>query len=359
MIGLLMRGMFGSFFSIPCAILGGLAAVLGICGCIQCARCRLRDCACCKRLLRAIGHDSFDDFELVVMAHEAIFEKKEAKFNTKVRLTAGRHSVSTDYSSKSIFQQPLHLTVEQGTDHITVDLLDHSSRVLATLTFNCTDILDPKSRLMEPEMMHNMVQKGKGVRNPKIKLTINVSQEIDAEKGLLSGVSQDVDLLVRQQLRKAKEEGISVAADGQLSEMDVLKQACAGPLELFEGLGKTANVHVAVQGPPSSRRWMLGIFHDKREYDANKAPFVDIDLLRVQGVQADPTRHHVFVINYFDESKVRHTLSFRRIDRARDVWVEILHILVQKAHESHKEYKEGKRKKTPSGAASEDRKTKH
>merc|ERR1719487_2485733 len=181
-----------------------------------------------------------------------------------------------------------------------------------------------------------MKQRGKGARNPKIKLTMVIQQDEDVEKGLLAGASSDVDNLVRLQLAKARGAGQYLPGEG-LSEMDVLKEACAGPLELFEGLGKTSNVWVSILGPPNARRWVLGIWSDKHDFDMKRHAIQEIDLLRIQSVQADPTRHHVFVLNYFDDSRVRQACTFRRMDRARDVWVEIVHLLVQKVHDKRKE----------------------
>jgi hypothetical protein len=338
--------MFSSVFAAPCAILAIVAAVGGICGCMRCMRCmrcRLRDCACVKKLLRWTGYDQFDDFELMVLVHEVAFERKESKLPTVVRLTAGLHAVKTDPNSNGIFQQPLIISVEQGTQFINVDLLDMHDRALATLQLDVVDHLFG-ARIPQPEMVYTMKQKGKGIRNPKCKLTMVVSNADDAEQGLMTGTGpqSDVDILVRQQLKKAKEEGKGVKGreEGeQLSEMEILKQACAGPLELFEGLGKTCNVYVAVLGPPTSRRWVLGIWHDKRDFDSKRYAMQEIDMLKIQCVQGDPTRHHVFQVQCYDESRVRKTLTFRRIDRARDVWVEILTRLVQQAHDSRKELK--------------------
>ena len=62
-------------------------------------------------------------------------------------------------------------------------------------------------------------------------------------------------------------------------------------------------------------------------------------MLKVQSVQADPTRTNVFVVNYFDEHRVGQRLTFRRIDRARDVWVEMLQLVITKAHASRKAMK--------------------
>merc|ERR1719316_2522602 len=126
---------------VPCAI---FASVMVLFGCMKCAQCRLRDCACLKRFLRLSGHDRFDDFELMMLVHEATFERKEAKLTQVVRVKAGLHSVRTDPNSNGIFQQPLHITVEQGTEQIIVDLMDTHDQVLATMSLDTVEhILKP------------------------------------------------------------------------------------------------------------------------------------------------------------------------------------------------------------------------
>lgn len=328
MLGLLVGSPL-RMLSGPLAMCACLAGIIAICGCVKCWRCQLRDCKLCKQLLRFLGHDEFDDFELMVLVHEAIFETKN-KMQTIVQVTAGTHTVKTD-ASHGVFQQPLHLTVEQGTENVIVDLLDTRSRVLATATFNIMTQILPEDALAQ-EHVYAMQQKSKGISKPRVRLSMVVQTEEDLEKGLLTDLNSDVDILVRQQLKKANSEAL---ADGEddLSEMEILKKACAGPLELFEGLGKTHNVYAAVVGPPQSRRWALGIWRTQKDYDNGKHPMQEIDLLKVETVQGDPTRHHVFVINCFDKSRVRKSLTFRRIERARDVWVEIIHLLVMRCRE--------------------------
>lgn len=334
MLALLIDGMMGGMIrgalAGPCMLCAGVAAIFAICGCVKCMRCSMRDCSCWKRILRTTGHDEFDDFELMMLVHEAVFERRESKMSTVVRVTAGRHSVRTDPSSNSIYQQPLHLMVEQGTENIAVELLDGRDRVLATLLL---DVMDDVLQLAhQPEQIFTMKQKDKHIRHPKIKITMDVQMDDsddDMEKGVMIGGSSDVDSLVRLQLAKARDEGKSLGGEG-LSEFDVLKQACAGPLELFTSLGKTSNVYVSVI---NAKRLLLGIWDEKRKFDAGKRPMQEVDLLRIQSVQSDPSRIHVFVINYFDESRVRQSFTFRRVDRARDVWVEIIHLLVQKVRD--------------------------
>lgn len=231
------------------------------------------------------------------------------------------------------FQQPLHITVEQGTEDVVVELVDTHNRVLATMSFDIVNqILNPEE--IHTEALYSMKQKAKGIAKPRVRLTMVVQSGQDEETGLLAAGS-DVDILVRQQLKKAKLEAVQagLAGEDDLSEMNILKQASAGPLELFEGLGKTATVYAAVLGPPQSRRYVLGIWNNQKDYENGKKALQEIDLLKIESIQGDPTRLHVFVVNCYDASRVRKELFFRRIDRARDVWVEILHLLVMRARD--------------------------
>lgn len=325
-------------------ILMAIASVVAICGCLKCSSflssCRLRNCALVKHFLLCLGFDSNDDFELMVLAHEAGWSSESKFSQTMVKVTAGCHTVKTGVSpaqsgngsSLFIWQQPLHITVEQGTEQVVVELLSESGVLLAMLKIPVSSILDEFN--LQPERMYQMAQKGKGVKNPNIKLTMVVSGEDDAEKGLLIGeASSDVSILVRQQLKKVK---MAHQSEEGVSEMDVLKDACAGPLELWEGLGDTKTVFVAAMGPPVTRKWTLGLWKDKKHYDDKKRPVQEISLTKIQSIQADPHRNHVFFVNFYDDRKVRQALTFRRMDRNRDVWVEILHLLVMKAREASK-----------------------
>mmetsp|Transcript_85978 Transcript_85978/g.157580 ORF Transcript_85978/g.157580 Transcript_85978/m.157580 type:complete len:380 (-) Transcript_85978:105-1244(-) len=320
--------LFGETLLAPIvASVAALAATLAACCCVcKCMRCQARDCLCLKRLFLWTGHDKFDDFELMVMVHEVMFEKAEEERSTMVRVTAGRQSAKTDANCKGIFQQPLHLLVEQGTKYVVVDLLDRFCRVLASLTLDVTDeIISIKNG---SERLYNMKRRDKRLASPKIKLSMVANTEEDMEQGLLSDCltkKSDVNFLLQQQFLKCGE---------GLSEAEVLKKSSAGPLELLESMGNSKGVWVAVLGPPSSSRWMLSIWNNKHDYDNKKSAIQEVDLLRIQSVQADSTLQHVFEISYYDESRLRQTLTFRCMDRARDVWVEILHLLVQRAYES-------------------------
>jgi len=247
-----------------------------------------------------------------------------------VQVSAGAHAVKTNPNPNGIFQQPLHITVEQGTEQVVVDLLTTGNVLLATTRIDVSQIHNEES--LQPEVTYQMQQKSKGIHNPTIKLTMIVSGGDDEEKGLLEGGlagtgESSVGILVRQQLKKAKHKQGEEGA----SEMDVLKEACTGPLELFEGLGQTQKVFVAIVRPPMSKGLAMGIWKDQRDFADRKSPVQEIALLKILSIQADPQRNHVFVVNCYDQSRVRQSLMFRRVDRNRDVWVEILHLLVMKA----------------------------
>lgn len=293
-----------------------------------------------KRLSLCMGHDSFDEFELMVLVHEAMMDHpKNETLTTTVQVTSGTHCVMTIANKGSVFQQPLHITVGQGTKHIVVDLLKTSNlKKLATMKIDVDDIMS--GACLQPEVVYKMSQLAKSCFNPKIRLTMVTSSADDPEQGLLThSARSDTSILVQQQLKKAQ---MNCGHEGA-SQMDVLKEASVGPLELFEGYGKMRNVYAAVIGPPIAGKWFLGIWKSQRDYEDMAPAFKEVSLLRIQSTQEDLKRSHVFIVNFFDQhSRVPETLTFRSVDRSRDVWVNILHKLVLRAREQHKEQKERK-----------------
>lgn len=349
MIGMVMEAMFGN---LPMMICGSIAAAFAICGLYRCMRCRCRDIACVKSILRWFGVDGFDDFEVMILVHEASFtqgkDKKmklavpvHSKLTTFARITAGVQTVETDHNSKGIFQQPLTIFVEQGTSEIVIDLLNDRSKVLATLKLDpVVDILQAK--VLPNEQLFNMKQKSKDALTPKIRLSIVLDAGDDMEAGLLAGSNLDTETnwLVRQQIQKAKAH-CDTDKDGNLSDLDVLMKSCTGPLDLFEGLGNAETVYVGIIGPPLQRKHVLGLWSSEREFEIKSKPLKEVEMLRVRSVQADPKRTNVFLISYFDKERVSQRLNFRRIDRARDVWVQTLQLLVKMLHEEKKKAKHG------------------
>jgi len=75
------------------------------------------------------------------------------------------------------------------------------------------------------------------------------------------------------------------------------------------------------------------VWPSEAEFQAGKDPQEKINLLRVLSVQSEPTRPDVFVINFMVTRTQKQRLVMERIDRARDVWVEMLKICVDYCHE--------------------------
>jgi len=358
MIGFVMRTVVGEALGPLGMILAPLIAILAICGCAMLCRCRMRDCGCCKRLLRATGTDPFDDFEVMFNIHKATFTAS-SKNSVYVRIRAGDHEVCTDPSSNGIFQQALSVFVEQGTQVIKFELLNTSDSVMAELQLNVMkDILfmdsskDKEGKESRPQSVNEktftMKQKNKNVLNPRLVLTFRLEAPGDEEQALLAGInaSSEVEWMLQQQLQKA--DSGKTADDKpqeQLSELALLAKGCFGPLHTFGLMGSKSQVYVGVLAPPRRKKFALHIWDNEKDFREDKPSKQEIELLRIASVSPDPNRPDIFIVTYVDKDKRSHKATFQRIDRSRDVWVELLQILVTKVHEDHKDKKDQKPKR--------------
>lgn len=332
-------GVFGGGGGICGLFCSGICAIFAMCCCLKCLRCRCRDCSCCKRCLRATGHDAFDDFELVVLVNEAKYDAKQTKLKTAVRIRAGPHEVKTDDNGDGFFDQPLHIQVEQGTTDLVLDLMNGGT-ILATQTLDIAkDIINSEDKSLDRVL--RMTSKSTKISNVRVKVQMTVFDEGALERGAnRAGVGMEVDdttaMLVERQLQK-------VEGGDSLSSAELLMQACAGPLKMFQqfnlAIGHKKDVYCASY--KHSKHWYFGIWNDKNDCDwVNfKEPWRKIDLLRVQSVQRDPNRPEIFLLHYFDESRVHQILMFKRVDRNRDVWVTLLHDLVETARADREQHK--------------------
>jgi hypothetical protein len=350
MIGILLQllGIGGgdSCFGI---ILGVVVASPAFCGLYRCSKFRCRDCYCCKRFMRVTGTDAFDDFEITVVVHEALFTASKLKLCTKVRIKAGAHVVQTDESSHGIFQQPLQIFVEQGTETVDVELMDsREKKVLAVKKLNVQkDVLNREGKDKLQDVLYSMKQKSKGLLNPKIRLTVLFEGDSAAEQGLLKQMdcSQESNLVLRQVQQMAEDtcdlQHSMIDENGEIkavpmSEVELLVRGCAGPVDKFGSWGSRSTVYVAVQGPPDVKKFALGIWRSQGDFASGAKPDMEVELLKVLSVQPDPhpRRSEVFVIQYVDPAdKLKKRLTLKRIDRSRDVWVEILTKLIKLLHE--------------------------
>lgn len=345
----MVRALMGESLGSCSMILGPLIAIAAICGIWQCFSCRIRDCGCCKRLFRATGIDPYDDFEMMILVHQVTFTST-SKVSTYVKVRAGEHVVHTDPDADGVFQQALCVFIEQGTDVVKFELVNTSDNVLAELKLDVMkDIRKDEDGIPGPDRVIEktfvMKQKNKYVLNPRIKLTFSPEGPGDAEKALLSGLnaSTETEWMLQQQLAKAAGPNAPLPGE-QMSEMSLLARGCFGPLEMFGSFGNKSAVYVGVLGPPRRKRFALNLWESERDYREDRVPIECIDLLRISAVTPDPGRHEVFLVSYVDKDKSQQKATFNRIDRGRDVWVEMLQILVTKVHDDYTEKKDKKPK---------------
>mmetsp|Transcript_53454 Transcript_53454/g.98880 ORF Transcript_53454/g.98880 Transcript_53454/m.98880 type:complete len:340 (-) Transcript_53454:18-1037(-) len=310
-----------------------------VCGvvllCLWCARWELRDWPCIKCLLRCIRYDSFDDFVLRVMVHEASYGRLKQRMYVKI--TAGRRNVKTDPSPKGKFHQKMDILVAQGTSTVKFDLVDHArGNVLAQLKLDPVRDILQATGLCE-ERVYKMGARHKDVVMPKLTLTMFMDVEGDEETPLISDGSSDMNILLHQHISKVAKKDHADHGNAVFSEIETLREAGSNPAELFRGIRKTESVYLAILGPPASRRWTLGLWSDIKEFQSKKPGLMYVDMLRIRSIQPDAVRTNIFTVHYFDDAKVAQQLTIRSIEINRDVWVEILSRLVQIAHAQHRE----------------------
>jgi len=334
---------------VACIVACSLAA-----GCYKCSQCRLRDCSCLKWWLRTTGTDRFEDLELFIVVHECYYASTEGEMMTMVRVSAGEHSATTEVH-KRVFQQPMSIFVEQGTEKLEVDLMDSWGRARwAKLDLDIAELLNVDGGWREH--VFSMKPCKRGLANPRVKLTVFRSRNTDEEEGILSKIQVTEDhagLMVKEHLQKVHQAEIaargSVEMAGEdfapmMSEGHLLASACAGELELLGAWGAKDKRWVMVKSGPSVKRAFLGVWEDRRACDNGKAPMHEIDFLRIKSVQAHPVQDAAFMINLVKRDGSTRQFTFYRIDRSRDVWVQTLTLLIQKERDRKKA---GEAKKKP------------
>lgn len=275
--------------------------------------------------MRSIGADQFDDFEIMVIVHEATFAST-TKRTTRIRLSAGLQQVQTNVSTKGIYQEALQLTVEQGTQDLLIELLDGRS-VIANMKIPILERIIQGKPIIEQEQ--TLRPKIKGLANPKLKLTIHKDTDLDAEKSLLSdmNLSKGSEMLLQQHLLLVPKS--DEANEKPLSAIQTLAVGLKGNLEMFGFLGSREVVHVAIRGPPAQRRYALCIFKDEKDATKSAKPALEVDFLKILSVQDDPGRPDVFQIHYMDARKCQQHLAFRRLDLPTGTWVELISKLIK------------------------------
>jgi len=301
-----------------------------------------------KWILRTVGVDKFPDTTLIIVVHEASYQGTVAA--SRIRLTAGDHQAMTDADVRGRFQHPISMLVEQGTQKVLVDLTDAGgTSVLASVSLDVMTDIGIQRKFGFREQVFQMKQKNKAVANPRVKLTIR-DDNLGDEEALFGNISLQTwenQVMFQETVAKNAAEDATLnkqivsqnqAIDGssrpthheQVAEITVLSASLRGPLELHGPWDRKRACYVAVLGPPEHRKHSICIWQDYQAYDVRRKPQEEIDLLKILSVQPDPAKPEVFFIIYMPKRNEKRRLAFERVDRSRDLWVELLSVLVDK-----------------------------
>lgn len=317
-----------------------LLACCALLGLFKCLQCRLRHCSLCRWCLRMTGLDKFDDFQLWITVHEMAFVSPEVSTTTRVRLVAGEHQAATDAVSGRSVGQVLEMTIEQGTEVLRVDIMDaYSSRVLASVDLNIQeDILEAKEEILE--RTYDMQEKKKGIKNPRIKLSIKKDSEgKDEERGLAApgpappaaapagGRPPAQVRFQRQTIEADAHSTLEEISSGQLMAR------CCGSLEMQSSWNSKELVYAAVKGPPQRKKYSLGVWKSENSCQNDDKEMLFLDILRIVTVQNHPMSNEAFIINYAETQTEKKSVTFWVVDRPRDSWVKYLALMIQKCRE--------------------------
>jgi len=317
-----------------CLLMAGAAFLL----CRCCGRCRIRDCSICKKMFRVLRIDKFSDTKINLVVSEASWTGDYEY--TQVRVTAGDEVVSTEVSDDGNYRQGFEFFIAQGTSVVLVELLDDSGNVLANLPLD--PLLDLRMCSGQPgfdKQALDMDDVATDITRARIVLAIYDQSFAEDSRfhHILDRVDQEDRILVEQQLLQTYHANYGSADEdpdhAKISEFELARKTCSGPVHVYGGWGSKREVYIAVLGPPQCHDWTLGVWETKEAYDGHKDAQERINLLRVLSVQAEPTRQDVFVINFMVTKTQRQRLVMERIDRSRDVWVDMIKIVVDYVHE--------------------------
>jgi len=352
MIGLLLRasGLGGDVGGGGCvALLVALCVAFGL---FKCSQCRMRDCPCLKWCLRAAGADSFEDFDLFVVVHEVLVSASD-QTEMVVRVHAGEESATTEPHSR-VFQQPMSIFVEQGTEKLEVEILDKwGKNRWAKTEVDIDEILKAEGGFRD--RVFPMKSSRRGFAQPRVKLTMyKTGSSEDEETGILKDIEVSdchAGMMVLDHLR-AHHAALASEADcdghpevaAELSQLELLASACSGYLEMLEGWGNKEKVWVAVQRDGKKKKHFFGVWRERRLQEEGEEPVEKLDLLKIKSVQADPRQDISFMIFEMQRDGSTKQHQFFRIDRARDVWVQTLALLIKEARDQKASAK-GKDKK--------------
>jgi len=339
-----------------------------------CCGCKMRDCRCIKRCLRCCCIDRFDDFHLMI-AIEEIAYPSEAAIPVLVEFSAGRNSERTPLSSSRTPGDQFVLFVEQGTVFLKVTLRGKNDQVLGTKMEAMREILEEADHGVHQESfdIETTLEEAPTIT---VGVAFRIYHDVSTNRDPNSDLEKKMALMMQCRLAhfdlpaEAERVASGIISEQQAAGLDVqvlprgivtaqpslssfgnLMLACHGLVDIFTSWGAPETVYLGVKGPPSIRRFALCIFPDADAFTENNDCSKEIELVKIQSIHRDPSRDDVFAVVYSRSSKSADfglgdvEVAFRKVDRSRDEWVEMLrHLVVE-----YREQKLQRRKGTAGG----------
>jgi len=258
---------------------------------------------------------------------------------TLVRLTADDQVTQTDVSYDKAFYEVFRLFIPQGTEEVVVELMDEDeSTVYASLVLD--PILDLRLGTDAPgfdEQELTMDELRDDMTRAKIVIGFFADDGDKRFDDIIARTDGGVDqATVEHYLERARQSLESSGDDDEKaapSQLEVSAWACTGPVVVWSQLGSRREAFLGVRGPPTTGDWQLGVWLDRESFEKGMDAFESINLLRVVAVQAEPSRSDMFIVVYMLTRTQKQRLVCQRLDRSREVWVEMLKVVVQFVHE--------------------------
>jgi len=126
-----------------------------------------------------------------------------------------------------------------------------------------------------------------------------------------------------------------LTAHDHLDTFDVSIKACRGQVQEFTSWGRTRPAYLATVREPG--QVFLGVWRSEANFENGEDPKERINVLRITSIQPG-IEHEVFTVNYMLQGDVRKRRRFERVDRNRDVWVDLLQLMVDQTHKRRHKY---------------------
>merc|ERR1719277_1996777 len=169
---------------------------------------------------------------------------------------------------------------------------------------------------------------------------------------LLASVDEEDQVLMEAHLERTYTEHFAsqTGRRHRPSSLELVAKACEGPVHVYGAWGSKKDVFLGVVAPSpgAGTEWSIGIWSTEHEFKRGGNPTETISILRVMSIQPETQRPEVFLVNFMITRTQKQRLVFERIDRSRNLWVEMLMLLTELVHQERIEKRKKQHSRSPS-----------